>query len=672
MAFLTPLFLFGLLAAVIPVAIHFIRRDKPPKIVFSTLRFFQQTSRKQFLFQKMQQWLLLLLRTAAVVLLAIAFARPFFGQALSGWTDMAPRSVVLLIDNSMSMSYGDYLQRAKSAARDVLAELGPDDEAAVVLFSDKADAVYGPSSDLATLQAAIDRIDKPGYQVTRYFPALRLADEMLANSRFHDKSVHLISDFQNSGMTGFESGWTLKPGVNFVTENVADRETRNLTITGVKSPANLREAGQEEALFVRVRSMGNLQQDGAELAVSIDGEEQFRKQVSLQNRSEVVVKVPVTFAGEGSHVGRVSVADPGFDRDNDFYFTLDVLPKIPVLVVNGEASGNWYDDEAHWFRLALSSNEQSPFAVETATPENLHVADLARYRVIAMLNVGQVEHQLASALQNYVREGGSLLLAPGDRVEAGAFNRQFAAVSAGSLLSRASLSEDDYLLIADASERHPILRPLELDWGARFGESWITKPADSAEVLMTYDNGAPAMIERQIGRGRSLLFASSLDLEWNNLPLQSMYLPLIHQSLKYLANTPEKKASYLVGETVALEGVARDAKLLSPDGRALTLQEGEENFTLREPGVYRQNGEGGTTLYAVNHAAEESNLAGLAPEVIFDQVLNPETTPNQSAAVRSQMLKAELEKPQRLWWWVLLAVAILLVAESLIANRTYR
>jgi hypothetical protein len=672
MAFLTPLFLFGLLAAAIPIAIHLIRRDKPPKIVFSTLRFFQQTSRKQFLFQKMQQWLLLLLRTAVVVLLAVAFARPFFSQSLSGWTNMAPRSVAILVDQSMSMAYGDYLARAKAAAGNILSGLKPGDEATLILFSDKADAVHGPTSDFASLQAVLDRMESPGYQLTRYFPALRLADELLADSLLLDKSIHLISDFQNSGMTGFDSDWTLKPGVNFATENIADQGTRNLTITGVKSPANLREAGAEEALFVRVRSTGSLRQDQAQLAVSIDGEEQFRQAVKLQDRSELVVKVPVTFTSEGSHIGKVSVSDGDFPRDNDFYFTVDVLPKIPVLVVNGEGSANWYDDEAHWFKLAVSSNEESPFAVTTVTPSNLEAGDLARHAVVAMLNVGQLRDELVLALQDYVTGGGSLLLAPGDQVQAGNFNRQLGEISPATLLGRAGLAANDYLLIANVADRHPILRPLEVDWSARFRESWTAKPQESAEVLLSFDNGSPALIERQTGEGKSLLFASSLDLEWNNLPLQSMYLPLVHESLKYLASTPEKKASYLVGDIVPVSELGRDAELLSPAGKALTLQEGQESVSLDEPGVYRQSGEGGTLLYAVNHAAEESDFSSVAPAVIFDQILNPETTPSQSAAVRNQLLKMELEKPQRLWWWVLLAVVALLIAETFIANRTHR
>ncbi|MEX1032118.1 MAG: BatA domain-containing protein [Cellvibrionaceae bacterium] len=672
MSFLTPIFLFGLFAAVIPIAIHLIRRDKPPKIVFSTLRFFRQTTRKQFLLQKIQQWLLLLLRAAVVSLLVLAFARPFFSQSVSAWADLAPRSVVVLVDVSLSMGYRDYLDRAKTAARSIINDLNPGDEAAVILFSETARAVYGPTSEFATLHGVIDGIESPEFEKTRYFPAIRLANELLEDSRFDIKLVHLVSDFQNSGMKDFDSNWRLEPGVDFFTENVGYEETKNLAITGVKSPANLRGSEREDELFVRVRTLGSLRLDQAEIAVSINDQEQTRKVVNLQERSETVVGVSVKFAEEGSHVGKASVVDSDFELDNDFYFTVDVLPRIPVLVVNGDASKNWYEDEAHWFTLAASSNQQSPFVLTTVDHNAFDARDLDTHRIAVLLNVGDLSSSQAQALHAFVEAGGSVLFAPGDQVRAGNFNRQLGNVSPATLIDHGNLAANDYLLIAQVENRHPIMRELNVDWGVRFNDYWALKPAESAEVLMKFDNGAPALLEREVGKGRTLIFASTLDLEWNNLPLQGMYLPLIHETLKHLANTPEKNSSYLVGEKVRLQNGAATTNLLDPSGEALTLQEGEDGFTLRRPGVYRRVVGDQTLYYAVNGAAEESDFASVSPAVLVDQVLNPATTPTKSAAVRTQLLKMELEQPQRLWWWLLLLVVLLLLTESFVANRTHR
>jgi len=125
MSFLSPWFLLGLLGVGIPLAIHLSRREKAEKVVFSTIRFLKRTPKKMILFQQIQQWLLLLTRAAVIALLAVAFARPFITGTLSQTAGLSPRSVVILLDTSMSMAYGDTFERAKKAvliATDAISE----------------------------------------------------------------------------------------------------------------------------------------------------------------------------------------------------------------------------------------------------------------------------------------------------------------------------------------------------------------------------------------------------------------------------------------------------------------------------------------------------------------------------------------------------------------------
>ena len=162
------------------------------------------------------------------------------------------------------------------------------------------------------------------------------------------------------------------------------------------------------------------------------------------------------------------------------------------------------------------------------------------------------------------------------------------------------------------------------------------------------------------------------------MPLQNMYLPFLHEMLKHLAHTEEKKPSYLVGEKIELtDSFATNTELLDPLGKTVALQEGDSHLTFNRPGVYtrlRTNEQGGVDkfFYAVNTPTEESDFTTVAPADIVDEVLNPETKPTQSEAVRTQLMKEELEKPQRLWWWLLVVVGALLISEAFVANRTYR
>lgn len=677
MTFLTPLFLFGLLAAAIPIAIHLIRKEKPPKMIFSTLRFLKNTSKKLVLFQKIQQWLLLLLRAALIALLVFAFARPLFDSRIASLVDAEPESAAILLDVSMSMAYGDRFERAQDAARDVIARLAQGDEIAIIAFDNATVSVRELSTDLEGARAFIDGLSEPGFEVTRYMPALRLANDMLESARHSKKTIHLVSDYQASGLGNDDSGWMMSAGVVLDTIDVGEGATRNLLLTDVRSPDQLIENRNEYEILARVRSTGSVHLDQADVRLILDGQETTRVPVDLSETSEAVVRLPAIFDSAGTHRGEIRVASDAFPVDNSYYFTVDVMSKIQVLVVNGEPSPNWYEDEAHWLSLAIGGNTaESPFVLNSATSRELDAALLSQQDVVVLLNAGSdLSTSQARALEDYVNDGGSLLIAPGDRVNGGQFNQLLGNISPAVLNESIRFANSDYLLIADIDRRHPVLLPLGVDWGVRFQGYWSVEALEDADVLMQFDNGSPALVERGVGRGNVLLFASSLDTEWNNLPLQGLYLPFVHESLRYLAQATTKERAYRIGSLIDLSDVPNTGsglQVTAPSGDSIALNQNGSSFTPQQIGFLTVDGGEGPLYYAVNANPEESNLEKIAPSALADSVTNPETQPVQSEQVRTAQLVAELEGPQRVWWWILLLVMLMLLAETRIANTTYR
>ena len=672
MVFLTPIFLLGLLAALIPIAIHLIRREKPPKVMFSTIRFLKKTSKKLVLFQQLQQIALLLLRAAVIVLLVIAFARPLFNQSVARLVDADPQSAVILLDVSMSMRYGDTFERAREEALDIIGHMGGGDEVALVTFSDSAQLVRELDTDIASVRALINEVDAPGYGSTRFYPNLRLADQLLETAQFDNRAVYLISDFQDTGMQDADESWKLAPGIALTTIDVGVAESVNLALTDVRSPEQLLEDAAEQQILARVRSTGTVYQDAGEVSLSINGQMVDRVQVDLGERSEEVVTFSSLFEAEGTYTGEVRVSGDGYSDDNAFYFTVDVLPRIRVLVVNGEASENWFDDEGHWFGLAVGGTDASPFDLQSVESSQLSAAALRQSDVAVLLNVGDLTNGQADAITTYVEQGGSLLIAPGDRVEPELFNRQFAEITPASLL-RPTGRVDDYLVIADYDRRHPVLRPLVGDWTARFEGHWPMQARDDAAVLMQFDNTEPALVERDYGQGKVMLFASTLDLEWNNLALQGLYLPFVHETLRHLVQTDVRQRAYVVGDTINLDtqGSAASVTARDPSGSDIRLVDNAV-FTATTPGFVTATIDGNETRYAVNFLPEESNLARVAPATLYDAVINPDTSPIQSREVQTAQMIEELERPQRMWWYILVAVMLLILAEAVIANRTYR
>ena len=677
MVFLTPLFLVGLLAAAIPVAIHLIRREKPPKLMFSSIRFMKKTSRKLVLFQQLQQIFLLLLRSALIALLVIAFARPLVNQSVARLLDSDPESAVILFDTSMSMAYGEVFDRARQEALQILDDMVSGDEVALVAFAEGPELVRELDTDVDRVRSVVQGFQEPGYGSTNFMPALQLADQMLEQSQFENRVVYLVSDFQDNAADAIEAGWKLGPGVQFRPIDVGNDETRNLALTDVRVPEQLLEQQGDYEILARVRSTGSFAQQQGQVRLLINEQVVDQQEIDLTDQSEQVLTFATEFDSEGTYIGELRLLGDEFETDNSFHFAVSVLPRIRVLAINGESSANWFDDEGHWFGLAISGSASSPFDLQSIEPAEVSAAALRQADVAVLLNVGDLSNAQADALQGFVQDGGALLIAPGDRVDPQVYNRQFADITPGTLGLRNDLGNNDYLVIAEYDRRHPALRPLNTDWTARFQSHWQISPAPDAQVLMQFDNTEPALLERNAGQGKVMLLASPLDLEWNNLALQGLFLPFVHETLTHLVQGEIAQSSFAVGSSFPLApGNAINVSAFDATGAPVVFDNERFVLTANRPGVIRAEIEtqagNSARVFAVNSMAAESNLARGNPDNLFDSIINPDTDPVQSREVQTARLAEELERPQRLWWWIIALAMLIFIAEGFIANRTYR
>src|SRR3954453_13204596 len=234
MAFLTPLVFLGLAAIAIPVLVHLIQREKKRVVEFPSLMFVQKIPYQSVRRRRIRHWFLLLMRAAAIALIVAAFARPFFPQGAAAAVAAAggSREIVILLDQSASMGYGDQWQRARDAARSAVNSLGTGDRATVVLFGRNAEESIRATADRGRLDAAIGAAKLTGGG-TRYGPALKLAESILARSGMQRREAILISDFQKSGWSGaedvhFGDGMTLTP-VSVATSNPSNAAVPSVT-----------------------------------------------------------------------------------------------------------------------------------------------------------------------------------------------------------------------------------------------------------------------------------------------------------------------------------------------------------------------------------------------------------------------------------------------------------
>ena len=191
MSFLFPAFLLGTLAIAIPIILHLIKRDVAPRVAFSDIRFLRRAPVMQASHRRLRELLLLALRVAALLLLAVAFARPFFDT-----TGLLDRPItVVALDRSYSMSGPGVFERARRTARDAVADAPAGHLVGVVAFDDAADVVFDASSDRGAAGAAVELL-RPGAGATRYRAAVDAAVELVGS---RDGRIVIITDLQRSG-----------------------------------------------------------------------------------------------------------------------------------------------------------------------------------------------------------------------------------------------------------------------------------------------------------------------------------------------------------------------------------------------------------------------------------------------------------------------------------------
>jgi aerotolerance regulator-like protein/VWA domain-containing protein len=687
MSFLTPLFLLGLAGVAVPVIIHLIQRERRNVVQFPSLMFLQRIPYQSVRRRRIRNWPLLLLRLAALALIVAAFARPFLRrQTLAAAAAGGAREVVVMVDRSYSMGYGDRWARATAAARKAVAGIGQSDKASIVFFASNAEVALRSASDHGRLDAAL-LTAKPGFAATRLGPALKLAGSITSESSLPRREVILISDFQRTGWQGAE-GVRLPDGVALTAVPIGDAETSNVSVTPVSMQRST-FSGQD-----RVTVTGGAVNHGAkrvanlEIVLELDGRPVQTEHMNIEpNSSASVSFTPFSPALHGTR-GTVRLGADALAADNAFHFV--VAPRQPIKVVIVERPSSARDASLYLSR-ALSLGDDPAFDVSVKSIEGLTQDDLQRAAVI-ILNDAPVTQLAAERLGAFVARGGGLLVAAGERATwpAPAAAAAVADVLPGTPGQMVDRTQGSAARLGALEYGNPIFEPFRAartgDFSsARFYGYRAVVPAKGAQIIARYDDGAPALLDRRVGNGRVLLWTSSLDLQWTDLPLKSVFLPFIHRMATTLAAYRDKPAWLTVGEVLeparpaAVPGATRAASprmVLTPSGERITLDgEGPDVLELTEQGFYEVRAQGSNAAPAVTVASNvdlaESDLAPMDPQ----EVVAGATGHAGGAVPAGGSVNAtdqDQERNQRLWWYLLFAGMVVLALETFIGNRVSR
>jgi hypothetical protein len=650
MAFLSPLFLAGAAAAVVPIVLHLIKREPEPRVKFSAVKLLRTAPVELAKTRRLRELLLLALRVAALVLLAVAFARPFFG---SGGGMSSAGATIVAIDTSYSMSAPGRIDRARQLAKAAVDRASSRELVGVVTFSDVADAPIRPSPDRALAISVIDRVAW-GFGSTRYRVGLDAAARALDGRK---GTIVVVTDLQECGWDAGDRA-SIPESVRIEIADVGPLPP-NFAVTSIGA------AGGHVSASVR---NADARARDARVWLTLDGRQAGETMVAIgpDAAAEVTFSLPPS-RGSAPVVAQVAVDDrDGLQADNARYAVLDQASRPSILVVT--AAGE-LEREAFYVQSALAAAgvASAGYQVVGSSAAQLSTSDAARlspHTAILLLSTRGLERKGREALAGYVRAGGGLLVAAGPEIDAeviagvlgeGTPLRIVPPAAAEAEPRRAvAAGRQNATTLAPTDVRHPLFQP----FGENAAMLGLVKFRTVARIggpdcqtLARFTSGEAALIDCPAGDGRALIIASDLDNRWNDFPVRASFVPFIHEAVAYLGSARPHASEYLVAD--APPGIPRRPGVVTVSD-AIGGSGGTDEATGRSRRI------------AINVDPREGDPARLSA----DEFQSAVTRLRDAGTAQAHLEAKQQEDRQHLWRYVLAIMIAALAVEGVVASRT--
>lgn len=736
--------LFWLLPlAALPILLHLLTLHRLKTVELSTFRFLfdsyvQQRRRMQFL-----EALLAMLRTLFLLLLILAFCRPVV-KHFNQWFKAggSGREIIMLVDCSASMQVATAgvpaIERAKTRAKEIAQHLSVEDRLTLVRVTAKPEEIFSRfTSDAEDIQNKIEDL-KVGTARANMFAAFMGVFGPEAPER-KNPIVYLFTDCQATGWKEVRSQGlerVIPPGAEFVVVNVGSTEPiANLAVVG--DPPRRQRAIVGLPVYLEPRVVNHSKTEEAEVTVTvfIDEKEITRARLKLKPGEVGTRRIIYEPNEAGVHRGRFEISGKNKDRfpeDDNYLFTLYVVPKVKVLLVNGNAATtDPFDSETLYLKAALTMKEESaetkpPAAppekippakdkniLRSLDPQEITEAGLTQEvlrdaSVVILANCGGLNSAQFTLLQTFVAEGGGLVVLPGDRVATpDLYNTQLFVMAASAkpevtdvrlgIIQGDPNKVDTFQRLAVIDFAHPALSAFDVADSRYFTsvtfkqryELKLPAKRSNSWVLAEFSNGAPALVESKYGNGLLVVAAFPANSKWTNLPLKQEFVPLILRLVSHLQHRPEVDWPLVV----PADGIAEievtgawtpaSGKVTDPAG-AQTPLTFERSGTRLVSAFEKTGGRGYYTVevhggkpdqklpndpaFAVNMAKEESDFNTFTESQFHEVLPGTQLTMVDASAEAQQQSFSNPANESEIWRWLIYIVFIVIAVEFMLAT----
>lgn len=712
MTFLNAILLAGASAFLIPLLIHLLNKRRVVTVRWGAMHLLQEVLRQRKRRFNIEQWLLLAVRIAIPIVLALCLARPVL-TALRSF-GLGKTSLVLLLDDSFSMrAPGPGGSPAEQARQDIgrILESQPRGSDAQILL-----AGGRPRRLQEQATTALELLPKQLAETTSQAGPVKVGDALqsaaaaLAQAPNAARELAIVSDFQASDWQSAADGAAIpaldsllkqEPPPQITFYRLAGDLAENLSIASADLSALVVAAEQPVGLRVRIQNHGQRPWQDVAVHLEADGARLRTSRVSLPPQGEAVISFTHAFDRIGDHSLAVRLEGDSLPDDNAFHSVVQVRNQINVLLVDGDPGSEPLSGAADFLELALAPYQSASASLKDlirttkVDARRLREADWREKEVVILADVDRLPGNRLNELQKFVAAGGGLLVFAGPHCDLDWYNREFFRQGQGLLPAAiASLqhapASDQPARILQQRLTHPAMVYFNDTRGGRLQDaefqSWLKfeqAAGSQSQPLLRLDRGSPLLVERPWERGHVIAAATTADAEWSNLPLQPFFVPLMQRLVTHLATQSTTRAWHPVGEPWQLDlpdgaSAGGDFTLRGPTGETRPVALKTENGRtfaatppLTAPGIYQLSRGQETRLLACNLDPAESALAVLPAERVR-QLADRHNAAFVDSFAAWQNLDRSRRHGSELWQPLLLLLLALLFLEVLLQQRIAR
>ena len=554
--FLNPWMLLGLLAVGVPIFVHLLHRYRVRATPFAGMRFLNQVMVRLQRQLRWQDAILLILRCAALVCIALALSQPLW-RSQADYSQLLERrgatAAIIIFDNSASSS--KHLDTLKQLGHAYIESLRSGDAVSIMsLNTENNQVIY----DFSAAHRLIDRIEAT--DASNHLAALLLKAEQALQQHVNPYTeIIIISDGQQSAwdqatqhqLSAIQSTQAgTDADIRFIVLTPKpDPLANNSSIRMLHSAQQVAAVGQRCLFSLAIQHQGAVPEHQALVRLRVNNRTIDERVINRRPGIEEILHFEYEFTEAGSHIVSAELVGLRDDipSDNIRHFSIAVTKSIPVLLIDGE-----HGKQLRYVQVALqaTSHNRSAFQVDHIDLTAIDAEQLSQYPIVILADTAALDSQSIAHLERYIVGGGNILVFLGAKSQAQIINDFWSRNGDGFLpcnIEPESPNDQSMVLYPQCQDlRHPAFAGLPSNTAQLLSASTVYRyiPLDTQhmlrdpdfQILMSLNNGEAFLVERKRGQGRVLLCASNTHLDWTDLASHAIYVPWIRGLCSYLSS----------------------------------------------------------------------------------------------------------------------------------------